>query len=419
MKRLTALAMVCMLVWLGASVVSADEPCTTFGSGYAVADQSSEVLEIVPEDSGFKIDVPLGPVALPSAMSDGVMLAADGETTIVVPNSSTWSYRDLNGYATLNSSSGFFSKTNGYISVSGYQSGGTYYSMQFWSQGNSNMSLAADGVYWLRFLVKHPYIDDVNQIEVRFASGSSGDYYWTKIAKDGSDGNFAPCTIEGYEDYYEVWAPLVNGDYSSEDDNEAVLSVASLLSFRFDYSSLSNLPYFDSLGYYIRSIEFGDFRFYDNGTWPGSHPDLDGNYGGSDPDDPDDPYGEFRPLVDYYEGTGTGAANGEGAQSVDAVASDLSNKVSQIETFEDSIGLMIDEQVGGLDPSQLQMPTNILSGVHWIGHTFMSAYDNLGEFQYIVLFPMFVGLALLFIGRGERAVNMHVSRARYRSKDGD
>lgn len=266
------------------------------------------------------------------------------------------------------------------------------------------------------FLVKHPYIDLVNQIEVRFASGISGDYYWTKIDKNGSDGNFAPCTIEGYEDYYEVWAPLVNGDYSSEDDNEPVLSVASLISFRFNYSSLSNLPYHDSLGYYIRSIEFGDFRFYDNGTWPGSHPDLDGNYG--DPES-DDPYGEFRPLVDYYEGTGTGAANGEGAQAVDAVASDLSNKVSQIETFEDSIGSMMDEQLGGLDPSQLQMPTNILSGVHWIGQTFMSTYDNLGEFQYIVLFPMFVGLALLFIGRGERAVNMHASRARYRSKDGD
>lgn len=110
MKRLTALAMVCMLVWLGASVVSADEPCTTFGSGYAVAEQSSEVLDSVPEDSGFKIDVPLGPVALPSALSDGVMLAADGETTILVPNSSSWSYRGLNGAETLNSSSGFFLK---------------------------------------------------------------------------------------------------------------------------------------------------------------------------------------------------------------------------------------------------------------------------------------------------------------------
>lgn len=89
---------------------------------------------------------------------------------------------------------------------------------------------------------------------------------------------------------------------------------------------------------------------------------------------------------------------------------DAQSGVDQMDGFEDQLWEDYEEYLDEVDPSLITFPTSFISAMIWIGGLFADLFDGLGEWQFIITFPMFLGLALLVLGRGTQAMASTSSR---------
>lgn len=147
--------------------------------------------------------------------------------------------------------------------------------------------------------------------------------------------------------------------------------------------------------------------------------------GGQEPDSP-------PPTIGSVTGGGSGSSGGSGSgsggsfrpsyppsksdkwindQFSGAVNPELPGKlhdaqsgIDQMDDFEDKLWEDYEEYLDEVDPSLITFPTSFISAMIWIGGLFADLFDGLGEWQFIITFPMFLGLALLVLGRGTQAM---------------
>lgn len=91
-----------------------------------------------------------------------------------------------------------------------------------------------------------------------------------------------------------------------------------------------------------------------------------------------------------------------------------------IEDFENQISDQLTTEFDKLDLDAFQLSAGVLTALSWITGWVVSFFDGFGELKVIVLLPMFLGLALLFIGRGALAmVRVRGQAARRNVKNND
>lgn len=139
------------------------------------------------------------------------------------------------------------------------------------------------------------------------------------------------------------------------------------------------------------------FQFFDGDTlirdlYPASN--SDGTYGLLDAID-----GGFYPVS--VTGTFTvGDITGIGTPSGPNVAEIITDLNTQIHDIESTIYEDLHTYSAEVDPSTAtNFSGNFLSAMSFISDTWTSAYNQLGDMQVIVTFPLFLAIAMLFIGR--------------------
>ena len=75
-----------------------------------------------------------------------------------------------------------------------------------------------------------------------------------------------------------------------------------------------------------------------------------------------------------------------------------------IDQFEEEIVGKLESEFGKLDLGGFKLSAGLLSSLSWLTGWVVSFFDGFGELRVIILLPMFLGLALLFIGRGALAM---------------
>ncbi len=83
---------------------------------------------------------------------------------------------------------------------------------------------------------------------------------------------------------------------------------------------------------------------------------------------------------------------------------DAQSGIDQMDDFEEQLWEDYEQYLDEVDPSLITFPTSFISAMIWIGGFFGDLFDGLGEWQFIITFPMFLGLALLVLGRGTQAM---------------
>lgn len=125
-------------------------------------------------------------------------------------------------------------------------------------------------------------------------------------------------------------------------------------------------------------------------------------------------------LEDIYNALVGESGDGEGTSNpeLDDAVTEAGELQGSLDDFESSIQGDFESSFNELDLGGFQLPTGILSSMSWIGTTWTSFFNEAGELQYIILFPCFVGLALLLIGRAGMAMHI-VSMKDKRNNKGD
>lgn len=113
----------------------------------------------------------------------------------------------------------------------------------------------------------------------------------------------------------------------------------------------------------------------------------------------------------------TGEGGGTSNPELDESVSQAGQLQGSLDDFENSIQGDFESSFNDLNLGGFKLPVGILSAMSWIGTTWTGFFNGMGELQYIILFPCFVGLALLLIGRAGMAMHI-VSMKKDRSKKG-
>ena len=87
-----------------------------------------------------------------------------------------------------------------------------------------------------------------------------------------------------------------------------------------------------------------------------------------------------------------------------SVADEINELNEQIAEYEDAIYNDLHTYSEQVDPSSISIPTSFVSAINFISTTWVSAYDQLGDFQVVITFPLFLAIALLFIGRASTVI---------------
>ena len=103
----------------------------------------------------------------------------------------------------------------------------------------------------------------------------------------------------------------------------------------------------------------------------------------------------------------------------DAINPDLDDKtneanqiVEDTENFENDIFTSADNALGEIDIENQKLPDSFSAPFLWIGQLVVALFNQLGDFKIVILFPMYLGLCLLAIGRGGQAIQ----RINYRGR---
>lgn len=90
---------------------------------------------------------------------------------------------------------------------------------------------------------------------------------------------------------------------------------------------------------------------------------------------------------------------------IDSLLPDLDEGMGQIDDFSASIGDQLKTEFDALHIENFALSTSVLLAIGWIAGWVTQFFNASGEAQVVVLLPMFIGLALLFIGRGSVAMS--------------
>lgn len=120
------------------------------------------------------------------------------------------------------------------------------------------------------------------------------------------------------------------------------------------------------------------------------------------PKDPNDAsqYGDAEDQVEWYNDAFGGAVDPELGDRMDE-ATDI---LLQEQEIEDQVISGLNQYSSQVDPAILTFPTQIVNGLSFIGTTFMSSYNALGDIGFVISLSMMLGVVLVLIGRGEGAL---------------
>lgn len=122
----------------------------------------------------------------------------------------------------------------------------------------------------------------------------------------------------------------------------------------------------------------------------------------SGPKDPNDAlqYGSASDQVEWYNDAFGGAVDPELDNKIVA-GNDM---LLQQEEIEQDVIADFQQYSSQVDPANITFPTAVLNGMSFIGTTFMSSYNNLGDISFVISLSMMIGVVLVLIGRGEGAL---------------
>lgn len=100
-----------------------------------------------------------------------------------------------------------------------------------------------------------------------------------------------------------------------------------------------------------------------------------------------------------------------------AVNPDLAPKIEEaysaaetVDTFEQDMWSELDRYSADVNPDNFTFDPQFISSMGWIASTWTDCFNGLGSWQSIITFPMFLGLAMLIIGRGSQAIDRGVAK---------
>lgn len=127
--------------------------------------------------------------------------------------------------------------------------------------------------------------------------------------------------------------------------------------------------------------------------------------------DPNDhtQYGSASDQVEWYNDAFGGAVSPELGDRM----GEATDMLLQQEEIEQDVIADFQQYSSQVDPATLTFPTAVLNGMSFIGSTFMSSYNNLGDISFVISLSMMIGVVLALIGRGEGALAREKANARY------
>lgn len=90
--------------------------------------------------------------------------------------------------------------------------------------------------------------------------------------------------------------------------------------------------------------------------------------------------------------------------SFSGTASDIENNSNQLTQIENDILTDLEIYSAQVNPLDINFGSGIVNAMSFISSTWTNAFGQLGELQSVVTFPLFLGLALLFIGRASSVI---------------
>lgn len=156
---------------------------------------------------------------------------------------------------------------------------------------------------------------------------------------------------------------------------------------------------------YIDESSTTAYPFVFGGT---AHIDTSVPEGPKDPNDHSQ-YGSASDQVEWYNDAFGGAVDPE----LDDRMGEATDMLLQEQEIEDQVISGLNQYSSQVDPAILTFPTQIVNGLSFIGSTFMSSYNALGDIGFVISLSMMLGVVLVLIGRGESALAREKANARY------
>lgn len=89
--------------------------------------------------------------------------------------------------------------------------------------------------------------------------------------------------------------------------------------------------------------------------------------------------------------------------AVDQGISEAQSNITAAEEFEQGIFGQADSAMSQINPGGVQTPSTLINSMAFISGLWTDSYNQLpSDFQFVITFPLFLGIALMFIGRSGR-----------------
>lgn len=135
---------------------------------------------------------------------------------------------------------------------------------------------------------------------------------------------------------------------------------------------------------------------------------------------PGDPPGPMSPPTDSDKWVDE--------QMQNAVDPELEGKLDEVDrysegitNFENDMWNQLDQYYDSTTPDNWEMTPSLIASMRWISGQFMDGFESIGyQYTTVVLFPVFLGLALFLMGRGGQAMastQLRINRMKERDKD--
>lgn len=128
--------------------------------------------------------------------------------------------------------------------------------------------------------------------------------------------------------------------------------------------------------------------------------------------------GIFALLGDLFAKL-TGSAEDRN-EEIDGALPGMNDELGRLDSIESGIRDQFNDAFGALDLEGFKLTSGVLTALSWLTGYIIQFFNISGEAQVIILLPMFLGLALLFIGRGFLAMTrVRASQFRVHHRNND
>lgn len=215
-----------------------------------------------------------------------------------------------------------------------------------------------------------------------FLAHTSGDNYVSvqavssgSVTASSPFGTLLDCSVVDSGEYIQVSGVFDNSCpdfWFSSDHSPASLGLASFYAVPIDSISAVDVSDDKSLAAYIGS-------FFSN-----MYNSLIGFFVSQDDDAEKDFDDSYNPAVD---------------QGI----SEAQSNITAAEEFEQGIFGQADSAMSQINPGGVQTPSTLINSMAFISGLWTDSYNQLpSDFQFVITFPLFLGIALMFIGRSGR-----------------